>query len=174
MREFHGTKFKDYIDKEEIKGILTIVMDVYVNGADKTEGGKYTDSLPGVNYNPIIAEEVFFNLVHDICVMEIESNEDKQNNFDELYNKGFIRFSMDAISNVLYAYNLYKETITSMHSIDNVMDKYLSTLVYGILEKIPNAEEINKLLKEIPKQINKMDNEKLKEIFQINNATKIK
>ena len=42
MKEFEGTKFKDYISKEEIKGILTIVVDTYVNGADKVDGGKYT------------------------------------------------------------------------------------------------------------------------------------
>lgn len=135
-----------------------------------------TDDVGNTKRINFIIKEFAFEFFMTINYADIELMEDKDivAIYDELKEYGFINSVLRCIEYDEYEFikkvveNELKQVIDEQNSIGTVLDKALTE----ITSKLPSSRQLNKIIKEIPKLVNEIDNEKLKAIGWANKDMK--
>lgn len=131
---------KDYLTNGEVNYILNEVLKIYNKSGD----------INDYNYSPLSMITNFYALLFDFCIegYDIESDED----YNKYYNIGTHYELLRVVTNADEAYHLMMSLSKELHSIENVIDKHLNFLVNSILEKMPDAKEMKKIINKLPKE----------------------
>jgi hypothetical protein len=157
---------EDYSNIIIEKYIPYIVKSTMIKNILNTVVTENTQGLKTINY-PLLSlakEIVIFNNYSNVDI----SQEDTVFVYDELKKSGAIDFVLENISpDELYFFDevILHETqqlFRVENSVSNVLAKTLNTLI----EKIPDQKSLAKLIKDLPKQINKIDQSKLKYVSE--------
>lgn len=154
---------KDFINEVEMQTIVAMAIKAYFVGAESNDETDFIkDEIMGLDVNPMWADGIFFRGVFELC-------SDGSMEYNEAFNNGFVEYSLSSIKNVKYAYDKYLDIIKNMNSLENIININLKHLIDVISTKLPEKEEMNKLLKQIPKILKNIDLEQLKDVVGINN-----
>ena len=136
-------KLKTYISESEALDIIQQCIDVYDNGATASDGELVKDEIIGFDKN-IWTMEIFFNrLVVQACTDLVEYD------YDVLVASGFLDYLSERILNYNSLLKKIYFIIGQRDSLPNVVEKALKSLV----EKIPNAKELDKLYSKVKKDL---------------------
>ena len=106
-------------------------------------------------------------IVNNYTNLDLTENE-ILDSFDELLLKGIIEYVLNNIpSNELDFYDkILNQEINQIIKLDNSIESIVAKVLNQLLIKLPDEKGMNKLIKDLPKQLNKINSEKLKYITQ--------
>lgn len=104
-----------------------------------------------------------FSLISQYTNLNFENNEVNVNLYDELKEHGTIDAIIEQIpkSELDFIYNILEKEIEQIQLVDNSISVVISNVLNTIIDKLPDEKGMTKLIKDLPKQINKINPEKL-------------
>lgn len=135
---------KDYLTNGEINYMVKTALEIY-----NAEG-----DIEGYGYSPLSMFTNFYALLFGMCIEDY--NIDSVEDYDKYYNLGTHTELMMEITNATEAYNLLVSISKQLCDIPNVIDRSIQKIINIMAEKIPNGEELSKMMKKMPKEWNKV------------------
>lgn len=131
---------KDYLTNGEVNYIVEEVLKIYDNPGD----------IKGYNYSPLTMITNFYALLFGFCIdgYDIDSDDD----YNKYYNIGTHYELLRIVTNADEAYHLMISLSKELISVENIIDRNLNNLVDTILNKIPDAKAMNKMINKLPKE----------------------
>lgn|SRR5574344_396866 len=139
-------EYKPFLNLSEFKILISEALDSYLNGEPTSDGKRILDNIPGFNYNLISGKERFYRALCIICVKDYTNEL-----FEQIFDSGICSNLLDYIGNAYMAYETYKEIISKYGSVENIVENKISEF----LNKIPEKDKLEDVLKELPKEWNK-------------------
>lgn len=138
---------QDYLTNGEVNYILGEVLKIYNQEGD----------IDGYSYSPLAMITNFYALLFSICIegYDIDNIED----YNKYYNIGIHYELLRVVTNADEAYHLMMSLSKQMVSVESVLDNNLNKLVNFIMEKIPDAKTMTKLVNKLPKEWQKVIDE---------------
>lgn len=141
------TLTKDYLTNGEVNYIVSEALKIYLEGGD----------IEGYDYSLLAMLTNFYALLFAYCIegYNIDSVED----FDKYYNIGAHYELMKKVTNADEAYHLVMSLSKDLISVENIIDKNMNKLINMVMEKIPDAKTMNKMINKLPKEWQKVASE---------------
>ena len=138
---------KDYLTNGEVNYIVSEVLKIYNN----------SDDIEGYDYSPLTMITTFYALLFGFCIegYNIDSDED----YNKYYNIGTHYELLRVVTNADEAYHLMMSLSKQITSFENIMDKNLNKLINMVIERIPDAKAMNKMVNKLPKDWQKVVNQ---------------
>ena len=138
---------KDYLTNGEVNYIVSEVLKIYNDSGD----------IEGYDYNPLAMVTNFYALLFGFCIegYDIDSNED----YNKYYNIGTHYELLRVVTNADEAYHLMMSLSKQIISVENIVDKNLNKLINMVIERIPDAKTMNKMVNKLPKDWQKVVDE---------------
>lgn len=157
-KEFGGIVIKKYINFSIKKVMISNIL----------ESAKIQqDGLTKIDY-------AFLKIIKDVVVISQYSNIEIEDDiiyaYDYLKENKIIEYIFSKIDKdeIAFIDEVLKAEIEQIYRLDNSIENILSKTLNNLIAKFPNEKEINKIIKEIPKSINKIKPETLEIIKNIN------
>ena len=137
---------KDYLTNGEVNYIVGEVLKIYDNSGD----------IEGYDYSPLTMITNFYALLFGFCIegYNIDSDED----YNKYYNIGTHYELLRIVTNADEAYHLMMSLSKQIISVENIVDKNLNKLINMVIERIPDAKTMNKMVNKLPKDWQKIVN----------------
>lgn len=135
---------KDYLTNGEVNYMVKTALEIY-----NAEG-----DIEGYGYSPLSMFTNFYALLFGMCIEDY--NIDSIEDYDKYYNLGVHTELMMEITNAMEAYNLLVSISKQLCDIPNVIDRSIQKIINIMAEKIPNGEELSKMMEKMPKEWNKV------------------
>ncbi len=138
---------KDYLTNGEVNYIVGEVLKIYDNSGD----------IEGYDYSPLTMITNFYALLFGFCIegYNIDSDED----YNKYYNIGAHYELLRIVTNADEAYHLMMSLSKQIISVENIVDKNLNKLINMVIERIPDAKTMNKMVNKLPKDWQKVVNQ---------------
>ena len=138
---------KDYLTNGEVNYIVGEVLKIYNDSGD----------IEGYDYNPLTMITNFYALLFGFCIegYDIDSDED----YNKYYNIGAHYELLRVVTNADEAYHLMISLSKQIISVENIVDKNLNKLINMVIERIPDAKTMNKMVNKLPKDWQKVVDE---------------
>ena len=138
---------KDYLTNGEVNYIVGEVLKIYDNSGD----------IEGYDYSPLTMITNFYALLFGFCIegYNIDSDED----YNKYYNIGTHYELLRIVTNADEAYHLMMSLSKQIISVENIVDKNLNKLINMVIERIPDAKTMNKMVDKLPKDWQKVVNQ---------------
>ena len=138
---------KDYLTNGEVNYIVGEVLKIYDNSGD----------IEGYDYSPLTMITNFYALLFGFCIegYNIDSDED----YNKYYNIGTHYELLRIVTNADEAYHLMMSLSKQIISVENIVDKNLNKLINMVIERIPDAKAMNKMVNKLPKDWQKVVNQ---------------
>ena len=138
---------KDYLTNGEVNYIVGEVLKIYDNSGD----------IEGYDYSPLTMITNFYALLFGFCIegYNIDSDED----YNKYYNIGAHYELLRIVTNADEAYHLMMSLYKQIISVENIVDKNLNKLINMVIERIPDAKTMNKMVNKLPKDWQKVVNQ---------------
>lgn len=138
---------KDYLTNGEVNYIVGEVLKIYDNSGD----------IEGYDYSPLTMITNFYALLFGFCIegYNIDSGED----YNKYYNIGTHYELLRIVTNADEAYHLMMSLSKQIISVENIVDKNLNKLINMVIERIPDAKTMNKMVNKLPKDWQKVVNQ---------------
>ena len=138
---------KDYLTNGEVNYIVSEVLKIYNN----------SDDIEGYDYSPLTMITNFYALLFGFCIegYNIDSDED----YNKYYNIGAHYELLRVVTNADEAYHLMISLSKQIISVENIIDKNLNKLINMVIERIPDAKTMNKMVNKLPKDWQKVVDE---------------
>ena len=138
---------KDYLTNGEVNYIVGEVLKIYDNSGD----------IEGYDYSPLTMITNFYALLFGFCIegYNIDSDED----YNKYYNIGAHYELLRIVTNADEAYHLMISLSKQIISVENIVDKNLNKLINMVIERIPDAKTMNKMVDKLPKDWQKVVNQ---------------
>lgn len=138
---------KDYLTNGEVNYIVGEVLKIYDNSGD----------IEGYDYSPLTMITNFYALLFGFCIegYNIDSDED----YNKYYNIGAHYELLRIVTNADEAYHLMMSLSKQIISVENIVDKNLNKLINMVIERIPDAKTMNKMVDKLPKDWQKVVNQ---------------
>ena len=134
---------KEGLDEMDYVAILEMALDTYMNGYEEME-----DNVRITSFNPISMRRIFFRALMSICMEDYSEDE-----YEKYFEYGLHTKILDEVINARDAYNdmlaISKEALTSANIINTAIERIIGL----ISDKMPDAEEINKFLENMPEDL---------------------
>lgn len=135
---------RDYLTNGEVNYILEEVLKLYNQDGD----------IDGYSFSPMTMITNFYSLLFEVCIEDYDaSNTDDYNKY---YNLGVQYELLKVVTNADEAYHLMMTISKDMASVEAVVDKGITKLIAAIMEKIPDAKTMSKMLNKLPKEWQKV------------------
>ena len=131
---------RDYITNGEVNYIISEVLKIYNEEGD----------IEGFGYNHLSMVTNFYALLFSLCIEGYDI--DKIEDYDKYYNLGTQYELLKVVTNAEEAYHLMMSLSKQVVSVENIIDKNLNNLVNLIMEKIPDAKTMSKMVDKLPKE----------------------
>lgn len=163
IEDFSNVIIKSYIPYVVKSTMIKNILDVVVF---ENEQG-----LKTINYSllSLVKEIVLFNNYTNVSIFE--DKEDDENNvedtvfvYDKLKEIGVIDYVLSQIPHEEFYFfdEVINKEIEQIQMVGNGVSSILAKTLNKIVEKLPDQKSLAKLIKNLPKQINKIDPDKLK------------
>ena len=131
---------KDYLTNGEVNYIVGEVLKIYNQEGD----------IDGYSYSPLAMITNFYALLFSICIdgYDIDNIED----YNKYYNIGTHYELLRIVTNADEAYHLMMSLSKQIISVENIVDKNLNKLINMVIERIPDAKTMNKMINKLPKE----------------------
>ena len=138
---------KDYLTNGEVNYIVGEVLKIYDNSGD----------IEGYDYSPLTMITNFYALLFGFCIegYNIDSDED----YNKYYNIGTHYELLRIVTNADEAYHLMMSIYKQIISVESIVDKNLNKLINMVVERIPDAKTMNKMVNKLPKDWQKVVNQ---------------
>ena len=138
---------KDYLTNGEVNYIVGEVLKIYNQEGD----------IDGYSYSPLAMITNFYALLFSICIdgYDIDNIED----YNKYYNIGTHYELLRIVTNADEAYHLMMSLSKQIISVENIVDKNLNKLINMVIERIPDAKTMNKMVNKLPKDWQKVVNQ---------------
>ena len=138
---------KDYLTNGEVNYIVGEVLKIYDNSGD----------IEGYDYSPLTMITNFYALLFGFCIegYNIDSDED----YNKYYNIGTHYELLRIVTNADEAYHLMMSLSKQIISVESIVDKNLNKLINMVVERIPDAQTMNKMVNKLPKDWQKVVNQ---------------
>ena len=138
---------KDYLTNGEVNYIVGEVLKIYNQEGD----------IDGYSYSPLAMITNFYALLFSICIdgYDIDNIED----YNKYYNIGAHYELLRIVTNADEAYHLMMSLSKQIISVENIVDKNLNKLINMVIERIPDAKTMNKMVNKLPKDWQKVVDE---------------
>ena len=129
---------KDYLTNGEVNYIVGEVLKIYNQEGD----------IDGYSYSPLAMITNFYALLFSICIdgYDIDNIED----YNKYYNIGTHYELLRIVTNADEAYHLMMSLSKQIISVENIVDKNLNKLINMVIERIPDAKTMNKMVNKLP------------------------
>lgn len=142
-------KYKESLNEAEYITLIEVAMDAYQYGI-----GDNFDNLNFMNYNPIKAEQAFNRTLLSICIADYNSDD-----YDKYFTDGVHTALRLEVKNASDAWYMIESLIHSSLDVSVVVDNFLGKVLDVLENKLPNGEDMIKVLKKLPKEWTKVFNE---------------
>ena len=138
---------KDYLTNGEVNYIVGEVLKIYNQEGD----------IDGYSYSPLTMITNFYALLFGFCIegYNIDSDED----YNKYYNIGTHYELLRIVTNADEAYHLMMSLSKQIISVESIVDKNLNKLINMVIERIPDAKTMNKMVNKLPKDWQKVVDE---------------
>ena len=138
---------KDYLTNGEVNYIVGEVLKIYDNSGD----------IEGYDYSPLTMITNFYALLFGFCIegYNIDSDED----YNKYYNIGAHYELLRIVTNADEAYHLMMSLSKQIIGVENIVDKNLNKLINMVIERIPDAKTMNKMVNKLRKDWQKVVDE---------------
>ena len=138
---------QDYLTNGEVNYIVGEVLKIYNQEGD----------IDGYSYSPLAMITNFYALLFSICIdgYDIDNIED----YNKYYNIGTHYELLRIVTNADEAYHLMMSLSKQIISVENIVDKNLNKLINMVIERIPDAKTMNKMVNKLPKDWQKVVNQ---------------
>ena len=141
-------EYKNFLNLVEFRTLISEAVDAYINGEPTNDNKRIIDNISGFDYNLISGEERFYSALCILCVKDYTNEL-----FEKIFNNQVQLELVEKIANAKLAYETYEQIISKYGSVENVFERKLTEL----LNKIPEKEKIEKILKTLPKEWDKVN-----------------
>ena len=138
---------KDYLTNGEVNYIVGEVLKIYNQEGD----------IDGYSYSPLAMITNFYALVFSICIDGYDC--DNIEDYNKYYNIGTHYELLRIVTNADEAYHLMMSLSKQIISVENIVDKNLNKLINMVMERIPDAKTMNKMVNKLPKDWQKVVDE---------------
>ncbi len=145
MKDGTIVNYKEGLTEEEFISLINISIKAYEGNDDDL------DNLSFTRYNPVAMEKYFNRLLFIICIKDFNEED-----FDKYFVEGIHLLLRREVINVQYAYDVLKSMVNDSLNVGNILDVNLRTLIRIIENKLPEKNELEKLLKKLPKEWSKV------------------
>ena len=147
VKEKKITLKKDYLTNGEVNYIVGEVLKIYDQSGD----------IDGYDYSPLAMITNFYALLFAECIEGYDL--DDVDMYNEYYNIGTQYELLRVVTNADEAYHLMISLSKQIISVENIIDKNLNKLINMVIERIPDAKTMNKMVNKLPKDWQKVVNQ---------------
>lgn len=140
-------KVKDFLTTSDFRALIKVTMEAFINGQMTTNDKYLVDGISGYMGNPGCAYDEFCRSLGNLCI------EDFDNELHEkIFSLGKYEDLMHEIKNAMTAYDIVNSNLERYFTLSNSLNQFLTLLA----QKFPDEKALDKMLKKIPKEWNKV------------------
>lgn len=138
---------KDFLTTSDFRALVKTTMEAFING-QMTVNGKYlVDGISGYMGNPGCAYDEFCRSLGTLCIKDFDGEL-----HEKIFSLGEYEHLMHEIKNAMTAYEIVNANLERYFTLSNSLNQFLTLLA----QKLPDEETLNKMLKKLPKEWNKV------------------
>ena len=140
-------KVKDFLTTSDFRALIKVTMEAFINGQMTTNDKYIIDGISGYMGNPGCAYDEFCRSLGNLCI------EDFDNELHEkIFALGKYEDLMREIKNAMTAYGIVNSNLERYFTLSNSLNQFLTLLA----QKFPDEKALDKMLKKIPKEWDKV------------------
>ena len=140
-------KVKDFLTTSDFRALIKVTMEAFINGQMTTNDKYLVDGISGYMGNPGCAYDEFCRSLGNLCI-EGFNNE----LHEKIFALGEYEDLMRKIKNAMAAYGIVNANLERYFTLSNSLNQFLTLLA----QKLPDEKALDKMMKKIPKEWDKV------------------
>ena len=140
-------KVKDFLTTSDFRALIKVTMEAFINGQMTTNDKYLVDGISGYMGNPGCAYDEFCRSLGNLCIEGFDNEL-----HEKIFALGEYEDLMHKIKNAMTAYGVVNANLERYFTLSNSLNQFLTLLA----QKFPDEKALDKMLKKIPKEWNKV------------------
>lgn len=138
---------KDFLTTNDFRALIKVTMEAFINGQMTTDEKYLVDGISGYMGNPGCAYDEFCRSLGNLCIEGFDNEL-----HEKIFALGKYEDLMYGIKNAMTAYGIVNANLERYFTLSNSLNQFLALLA----QKLPDEKALDKMLKKIPKEWDKV------------------
>lgn len=143
-------EYKDFLETNEFRVLIQESIDAFINGQPTSGEDMVLDDIRGYMGNPGCSYDAFCRTLGTLCIKDFDGEL-----HEEIFSNGLYDELICQIKNAKKAYEIVESNLDRTLSVSNAINQALNL----IISKLPEDKDLDKILKKLPKEWNKVFSE---------------